>query len=172
MSKFHLIVFSWTCRQNSEKRIDKTQRRLKVRLKTLLLKMSLLEELNMKRLEKRQKQKKEFLQMNRKLQFLSKKLKCIQSSLILKKQEMRLLTTKDWLLRNKREKCMLKNWKFRTWKKKLTMLKEFFKLKCPTIFKRSKLICKTRHRSMNLLWKLIMKKNCKNWNLLSLRQWI
>jgi hypothetical protein len=25
---------------------------------------------------------------------------------------------------------------------------------------------------MNLLWKLIMKKNCKNWNLLSLRQWI
>lgn len=162
MSKFLPLVSSKTCKQNSEKALDKMPKKLEERLKTPSNKNNLQEEQNQKRSNKRQPPEKKFLQMNRRLLFQNKKLKCTNSNLILRKRETRLSTTKDQLSRNKREKCMLRNSRFKTQRKRLKMHKEFFKLKCQTTFKRSKLICKMRHKSTSSTLMSYMKKNYKN----------
>ena len=89
-------------------------RKSRERSKTLFNKRISLEELNMKKSDRRQQPKKGFLLMSKRSLFLNRRLRCILNNSILRREEKRLSMPKDWLFKSKREKCMQKSLRFRT----------------------------------------------------------
>jgi len=151
MSRSLHIVFSQTYRLNLERRVDRMQRKLRVKSKILFNKMISLEEPSMKKSDKRQQRKRRFLLMSKRLLSLNKRLRCILSNSTLRRGGKRLSMLKDWPSKSKREKCMLKNLKSRTPKKKLTTHREFSLQKWQMSFKRKEWSWKMNPTSTLLL---------------------
>lgn len=114
-------------------------RKSRERSKTLFNKRISLEELNMKKSDRRQQPKKGFLQMSKRSLFPNRRLRCILNNSILRREEKRLSMPKDWLFKSKREKCMLKSLKSRTPRRKPTTHRGYSLQKWQTTFRRKEL---------------------------------
>jgi hypothetical protein len=80
MSKSLHIVFSLTCRLNLERKVDRMLKKSREKSKILFNKRISLEELSMKKSDKKQQPKKGFLLMSKRLLSLNKRLRCILSN--------------------------------------------------------------------------------------------
>lgn len=135
MLRFLQEASSLISKQNSEKKVDKMLKKLRVKLIKPLTQKILLEIPSSKKFKLRQEPRNKFSKVNKDSLLKNKKLNIIRSNWILKRLERRLLLIKNLPFSNKKVECMKRSLRLTMPKKKPWTSKELemlrWKMTCP-----------------------------------------